>query len=62
MKRFPQTLHLTVAEEGTENEFLQVLDGGIFDVDEPGKVVAVYKLVMTGKVRIEKAFVGRGKR
>jgi hypothetical protein len=59
-KRFPMLLHVTFETDANDDEnggWFQVQPGGVFDVDEPGKAIALYRLVQTGTVGINKKFL-----
>lgn len=58
MKRFPELIHVVVDGDG-DDEYLAVYDNGVFGIDEPGKRVAIYKLVDVGTVAITKKFVSK---
>ena len=56
MPKFPNTIHIT--EEGDKGEeWLEVHEDGVFDIDEAGKPVAVYQLVSVGRVSIQKQYI-----
>lgn len=59
MKKFPQLIHVTV--EGNNPPYFQVNERGVFDVEEPGKPIAIYKLVEVGTVQIDKRFIKKRK-
>lgn len=61
--KFPALLHIRWhPADGNESEWREVLDGGVFDEDEHGAPVAIYKLVDVGTVEIAKRFKSRGHR
>ena len=54
---FPLLLTVALERPDRDDPYLTVLRGGVFDADEPGQPVAVYKRVSVGKVEISKRMV-----
>lgn len=54
-KKFPNLIHVTRENTGTQDEYLSVAEGGVFSLNEPAPV-AIYKLVEVGRVQILKSF------
>jgi len=55
-KTFPKVLHVTRESVGSGDDWLQVHERGIADVERNGQPVAIYRLVEVGNVVIQKSF------
>lgn len=59
--KFPSIIHVTQEQETVKDEpYFIVHEGGVFDIDEDRKPIAIYKLVEVGEVAIMKSFVSKG--
>lgn len=59
--KFPALIHITREQDTPKDEpFFMTHENGVFNIDEPGKQIAVYQLVEVGTVSIVKNFVRSG--
>jgi hypothetical protein len=62
MKKFPNLLHIGIETPHHDEPYFAVYEGGVFDCEQHGQPIAIYKLVQAGTVRITKDFVKSSRR
>jgi hypothetical protein len=59
MKKFPTTIRISRENEGSDDEYLNVIDEELVDETTP---VATYKLVELGEVTVTRKYQVRGQK
>lgn len=57
-RKFPNLIHVIRSDD---DEYWQVEEAGVADVDQEGTPMAIYKLVSVGTVTIRKSFTEKSK-
>jgi len=55
--KFPRLIHVTEEHPEHDDPYFVVNPKGVAGLDENGHAVAIYRLVVVGRVQITKAFV-----